>query len=85
VATSVADRSKTATAIVQVANKPKEKEKDKDKEKEKEREKVTVEKLVAREVLLRENAVSVDPAVNGINGGRSFILLNERPVVGTSP
>jgi len=95
VATSVADRSKTATATVQVTNKPKEKEKDKDKDKEKDgKEKERFEdKLIAREVndklIARELQVEpirrfdIDPVREQLIDaeGRSFILVNERPVI----
>jgi hypothetical protein len=85
VATSVADRNKTATATVQVANKPKEKEKDKDKDKEKEgKEKERInDKLIARELVEPIRRFDIDPVREQLIDaeGRSFILVNERPVI----
>jgi hypothetical protein len=86
VAASVADRNKTATATVTVGNKPKEKEKDKDKDKEKEgKEKERVnDKLIARELRVEPiRRFDIDPVREQLIDaeGRSFILVNERPVI----
>jgi hypothetical protein len=87
VAASVADRNKTATATVTVGTKPKEKEKDKDKEKEgkeaKEKERGN-EKLIVRELQVEPiRRFDVDPVREQLIDaeGRSFILVNERPVI----
>ncbi|CAL78118.1 hypothetical protein BRADO4374 [Bradyrhizobium sp. ORS 278] len=87
VATSAADRSKSAAATVQVTIKPKEKEKDKDKDKEKEgKEKERFEDTpkIRREVLLEQpRPLVVDPVRDQLIDaeGRSFILVNQRPVI----